>query len=367
MATQPIKYPTEPYDVSGLADSRVLGFFVDAPHHPHGALYAGLPHPVPGRVPARNGDAWQRGYLASYVIQCPVTWVTEHQPLLHERNPRYSVDADVRPENSNVIRAGWICHPDDRWIVRHGGNAGLVRPGKAARGNFEDVRDHGGNILPIQIFEARQWGVGRYWRPQPNLAGWKPFRLAAEVKDTFELRPGAEEILCRKVQPLVKQGLLEAVHVMFQHWELHASMQDRFNPERIRDSQERERLTALNRTSAAGAVSNAEIIREEFLRIEDDLKKGFAAAGSSWPATMQVCARYLAGEFGDGWHVRGYWSERHSPLEHAAETDRLDRQNRIIERHRLGYVENHFAADSLKPLFKRHPRLAKIYALRVGS
>ncbi len=93
------------------------------------------------------------------------------------------------------------------------------------------------------------------------------------------------------------------------------------------------------------------------------LEADFARA-STFAQVEKAAKKYLAGTFGEDWHVADFFKSDRAYVQWKAQEAKLEESRKAIEDTHLGRISNPFNIVALKPLLKAHPRLSYTYGVQ---
>ena len=168
------------------------------------------------------------------------------------------------------------------------------------------------------------------------------------------------------IKKSVTEGLVEKLQVMIDHWEKVAGPLEAWPTikSRIRGPNASQEISVLqtyvdgNLSDARANLANAQL---EIIKLQVELERNFKTA-TTLTETLGVCKKYLHGDLGKDWFIRGFFKPICNYHEWRAETERLDKDNHAMNLHRLGNPANPFSKTVLAPFFKSRPALARMYS-----
>ena len=185
------------------------------------------------------------------------------------------------------------------------------------------------------------------------------------LTEVFEWEDGAEAKCIANIKKGLREVVLEHLWDLFEHHNLHAEMHglvtNEFLLTKIRSEQKRishktwasqKFLSSVNeRKEVAFQIQNVWQDLDNKFRIATDLKK-----------TLEVCAKFIDGKLGMDWFIPDMF---HVELQAEQEQMRLEYLNKAWAEKahtHSGQTVTHIDNSRLKPLFKSHPDVARLYA-----
>ena len=182
----------------------------------------------------------------------------------------------------------------------------------------------------------------------------------------LRLLPSGEKRMCAYIRDHFIEGVLEVPAAAFEHWARRKAIcgDAKAAAGRLRGANAEQRREGIRDVVApwvTEATTNSGKLAMAWVDLRGELATKFRGAGNSLEKTLAVCARYVKGELGVDWHLRGFFDPERTPTLAAAERRTIDAHNEVLRRHRDGDPHTHFGTDALAPLFKSRPELARAY------